>query len=201
MTQTQTKILVDTSIWSRHLRSPNSHLVALLKSERVVMHPFVIAELSTLLMAPPYDRSCNARRHAHNDGCPYRGSAGADRNSVTLRQRHRPGGCSSSVLRHPLSDTYRIVDSGFRPRRSRRSSRRSFHPPSPSHSISTDSGRTSSPGSRSFMADVQSHPRLTSIRIPSQTAIGRQKRMFSSASEPVPSRVIWITGVGLRSPL
>jgi predicted nucleic acid-binding protein len=46
MTGTITKVLVDTSIWSRHLRSPNSHLVALLKSERVVMHPFVIAELS-----------------------------------------------------------------------------------------------------------------------------------------------------------
>jgi len=46
MTGTTTKVLVDTSIWSRHLRSPNSHLVALLKSERVVMHPFVIAELS-----------------------------------------------------------------------------------------------------------------------------------------------------------
>lgn len=41
-----TKVLVDTSIWSRHLRSENSHLSALLKSERVVMHPYVIAELS-----------------------------------------------------------------------------------------------------------------------------------------------------------
>jgi predicted nucleic acid-binding protein len=49
MTETITKILVDTSIWSRHLRSPNSHLVTLLKSERVVMHPFVIAELSLYL--------------------------------------------------------------------------------------------------------------------------------------------------------
>jgi predicted nucleic acid-binding protein len=46
MTGTITKVLVDTSIWSRHLRSENSHLVALLKSDRVVMHPFVIAELS-----------------------------------------------------------------------------------------------------------------------------------------------------------
>jgi predicted nucleic acid-binding protein len=46
MTGTITKVLVDTSIWSRHLRSGNSYLVALLKSERVVMHPFVIAELS-----------------------------------------------------------------------------------------------------------------------------------------------------------
>ncbi|MGA2808780.1 MAG: PIN domain-containing protein [Terracidiphilus sp.] len=46
MTGTITKVLVDTSIWSRHLRSPNSHLMALLKSGRVVMHPFVIAELS-----------------------------------------------------------------------------------------------------------------------------------------------------------
>ena len=49
MTGTITKVLVDTSIWSRHLRSPNSHLVALLRSERVVMHPFVIAELSLYL--------------------------------------------------------------------------------------------------------------------------------------------------------
>jgi len=46
MTGAITNVLVDTSIWSRHLRSKNSHLVALLKSERVVMHPFVIAELS-----------------------------------------------------------------------------------------------------------------------------------------------------------
>ena len=46
MTGATTKVLVDTSIWSRHLRSENSHLVTLLKSERVVMHPFVIAELS-----------------------------------------------------------------------------------------------------------------------------------------------------------
>lgn len=46
MTRATTKVLVDTSIWSRHLRSQNSHLVGLLKSERVVMHPFVIAELS-----------------------------------------------------------------------------------------------------------------------------------------------------------
>jgi predicted nucleic acid-binding protein len=46
MTGAATKVLVDTSIWSRHFRSENSHLVALLKSDRVVMHPFVIAELS-----------------------------------------------------------------------------------------------------------------------------------------------------------
>ena len=46
MTRVIAKVLVDTSIWSRHLRSENSHLKALLKSERVVMHPFVIAELS-----------------------------------------------------------------------------------------------------------------------------------------------------------
>jgi predicted nucleic acid-binding protein len=46
MTGSPTKVLVDTSIWSRHFRSENSHLVALLKSDRVVMHPIVIAELS-----------------------------------------------------------------------------------------------------------------------------------------------------------
>lgn len=46
MTGAITKVLVDTSVWSRHLREANPHLMALLKSERVVMHPFVIAELS-----------------------------------------------------------------------------------------------------------------------------------------------------------
>lgn len=46
MTGAVTKVLVDTSVWSRHLRSANPHLAALLKSERVVVHPFVIAELS-----------------------------------------------------------------------------------------------------------------------------------------------------------
>lgn len=46
MTGPATKVLVDTSIWSRHLRSTNGHLVGLLKSERVVIHPYVIAELS-----------------------------------------------------------------------------------------------------------------------------------------------------------
>jgi predicted nucleic acid-binding protein len=46
MTGAATKVLVDTSIWSRHLRSESSHLVALLKSESVVVHPFVVAELS-----------------------------------------------------------------------------------------------------------------------------------------------------------
>lgn len=46
MTGAATQVLVDTSIWSRHLRSEDPHLMALLKSERVVMHPFVIGELS-----------------------------------------------------------------------------------------------------------------------------------------------------------
>jgi len=46
MTRPITKVLVDTSIWSRHLHSKNLHLMALLKSDRVVIHPFVIAELS-----------------------------------------------------------------------------------------------------------------------------------------------------------
>jgi hypothetical protein len=46
MTGAITKVLVDTSVWSRHFRSVNPHLAALLKSERVVVHPFVIAELS-----------------------------------------------------------------------------------------------------------------------------------------------------------
>ncbi len=45
MTEILPKVLVDTSIWSRHFRSENVHLIALLKSERAVVHPVVIAEL------------------------------------------------------------------------------------------------------------------------------------------------------------
>lgn len=41
-----TKVLVDTSIWSRHFRRENPHLTALLRNGRVVMHSFVIAEIS-----------------------------------------------------------------------------------------------------------------------------------------------------------
>jgi predicted nucleic acid-binding protein len=38
--------LVDTSVWIDHLRSRNASLVALLESDQVLIHPFVIGELA-----------------------------------------------------------------------------------------------------------------------------------------------------------
>ena len=39
-------ILVDTSIWIEHLRKGDDRLVALLNSNQVMMHPFIIGELA-----------------------------------------------------------------------------------------------------------------------------------------------------------
>ena len=39
-------ILVDTSIWIDHLRTGDDSLAALLNSNQVVMHPFIIGELA-----------------------------------------------------------------------------------------------------------------------------------------------------------
>ena len=39
-------ILADTSVWIDHLRSGNKDLQKLLEQGRIVMHPFVIAELA-----------------------------------------------------------------------------------------------------------------------------------------------------------
>ena len=39
-------ILVDTSVWIAHLRSPNVKLQELLQNDRVVTHPFVRLELA-----------------------------------------------------------------------------------------------------------------------------------------------------------
>ena len=38
--------LVDTSVWIEHLRSRNASLVALLESDQVFIHPFVIGEVA-----------------------------------------------------------------------------------------------------------------------------------------------------------
>ncbi len=40
------RVLVDTSVWIDHLRKPNSALVGLLKSNRVLMHTAVLGELA-----------------------------------------------------------------------------------------------------------------------------------------------------------
>lgn len=39
-------ILVDTSVWVRHLRQGDQHLVSLLDEGQVVSHPFIIGELA-----------------------------------------------------------------------------------------------------------------------------------------------------------
>ncbi|MEO2048778.1 MAG: type II toxin-antitoxin system VapC family toxin [Pirellulales bacterium] len=39
-------ILVDSSVWIDHFRSSNGRLVALLESEQVLMHPFVLGEVA-----------------------------------------------------------------------------------------------------------------------------------------------------------
>lgn len=46
MTPVSTPILADTNIWTRHLRSQNPQLTAFLRNGRVMMHPFIVAELS-----------------------------------------------------------------------------------------------------------------------------------------------------------
>ncbi|WP_176047532.1 type II toxin-antitoxin system VapC family toxin [Burkholderia sp. BCC1644] len=39
-------ILVDTSVWIDHLRAGDATLTSLLEAERVLIHPFVVGELS-----------------------------------------------------------------------------------------------------------------------------------------------------------
>ena len=46
MTPTDMPILIDTNIWIEHFKSENKEVSALLEAERVVMHPFIVAELA-----------------------------------------------------------------------------------------------------------------------------------------------------------
>lgn len=46
MTPTDAPILIDTNIWIEHFKSENKDISALLEAERVVMHPFIVAELA-----------------------------------------------------------------------------------------------------------------------------------------------------------
>ena len=39
-------VLVDTSVWVGHFKLRNEHLVALLESDRVVCHPYVVMEVA-----------------------------------------------------------------------------------------------------------------------------------------------------------
>ncbi len=39
-------ILVDTSVWIDHFHSPDKNLISLLEKQEVLVHPFVIGELS-----------------------------------------------------------------------------------------------------------------------------------------------------------
>ena len=46
MTPTDMPILIDTNIWIEHFKSEKKDVSALLEAGRVVMHPFVVAELA-----------------------------------------------------------------------------------------------------------------------------------------------------------
>lgn len=46
MTSVDTPILIDTNIWIGHLRARNEDVSVLLEAGRVVMHPFIVAELA-----------------------------------------------------------------------------------------------------------------------------------------------------------
>jgi predicted nucleic acid-binding protein len=41
-----TPVLIDTNIWIEHFKSANKQVSALLEAERVMMHPFIVAELA-----------------------------------------------------------------------------------------------------------------------------------------------------------
>ena len=45
-TQQETPILIDTNIWVKHFRRENDQVTVLLNSDRVVMHPLIVAELA-----------------------------------------------------------------------------------------------------------------------------------------------------------
>ncbi len=46
MTPKDTPILIDTNIWVGHFKTENKEVSALLEAGRVVMHPFIVAELA-----------------------------------------------------------------------------------------------------------------------------------------------------------
>lgn len=48
-------VLVDTSVWVGHFKQRNDHLVALLESDRVVCHPYVVMEIAC--GTPPHRRA------------------------------------------------------------------------------------------------------------------------------------------------
>ena len=46
MTRERTSILIDTNILSKHLRSENKQVKALIEAGQVVTHPFILGELA-----------------------------------------------------------------------------------------------------------------------------------------------------------
>ena len=78
-------ILVDSSVWIDHIRSSNSHLVSLLKSNSVAMHPWVTGELACGNLAR------RATVLGHLQGLPQILPAGDDE-ALFFIDRHRLGG-------------------------------------------------------------------------------------------------------------
>jgi predicted nucleic acid-binding protein len=63
-----TRVLVDTSIWVRHFRRADTHLQALLASDRVLCHPLVLLEVAC--GTPPAPRARTLEDLANLDRTP-----------------------------------------------------------------------------------------------------------------------------------
>ncbi|RMC34401.1 type II toxin-antitoxin system VapC family toxin [Paracoccus alkanivorans] len=56
-------ILVDTSVWVQHFRQRDDHLVQLLETDRVLIHPLIVAELACGTPPEPRERTLSSLRN------------------------------------------------------------------------------------------------------------------------------------------
>jgi predicted nucleic acid-binding protein len=66
-------VLVDTSVWVSHFRSANASLIRLIESDRVLGHPFVLAEIACGTPPSPREQtleSLSLLRQAHQASLP-----------------------------------------------------------------------------------------------------------------------------------
>ncbi|RNF34009.1 type II toxin-antitoxin system VapC family toxin [Paracoccus methylarcula] len=56
-------ILVDTSVWVQHFRQRDDHLVQLLETDRVLIHPLIVAELACGTPPEPRERTLSNLRN------------------------------------------------------------------------------------------------------------------------------------------
>lgn len=56
-------VLVDTSVWIQHFRQNDDHLVQLLETDRVLIHPLIVAELACGTPPEPRERTLSNLRN------------------------------------------------------------------------------------------------------------------------------------------